>query len=325
MLSLGLALMTLLVPSPQAGPDKVAWVALKPADGAFSAEMPAEAQALNQELPGPNGPIRQAIYYCKLGGALYNIQAIAPPGAVAEADRRATLDREQKGYIASNKGKLVREGRITLGGHPGWDFTIESRTPDNPGVITSRVRMVLAGPTFLIATVMSPRDKPLPDDAARFFEAFQVAATPPDAPRPDGLVADATADQALRTFFLAMNLRDEPTLRAVTLPAEGFEALLTGKPIAGAQALAARAGLAVQPIRVLKPGDEVTLPGNRKMTVKPEEVADDRAILMPEGAPVPTRLQKVAGRWKVDARPIIVARKAAEAARAKAQPKPADR
>jgi hypothetical protein len=61
-----------------------------------------------------------------------------------------------------------------------------------------------------------------------------------------------------------------------------------------------------------------TLAGNRKLKVRPEEVTAERAVLLPEGAPIPNRLQRVDGRWRVDATPIIAGRKAAEAARKKA-------
>ena len=47
----------------------------------------------------------------------------------------------------------------------------------------------------------------------------------------------------------------------------------------------------------------------------------DRALLVPEGASLPTRLQKVEGHWKVDPSAVIASRKAAEASRRKAEPK----
>jgi len=139
---------------------------------------------------------------------------------------------------------------------------------------------------------------------------------------PDGKakagVAAATPEQALRTFLLAMVTKDEPTLRAVTLPTEDFDWLLRGQALPADRVEEFKAQMARQPIRALKPGDEFTLPGNRKVKVRPEEVTAERAVLVPQGAPIPNRLQKVDGRWRVDATPIIAGRKAAEAARKKA-------
>jgi hypothetical protein len=145
-------------------------------------------------------------------------------------------------------------------------------------------------------------------------------------PQPQGSaegreVPAATPEQAWRTFLTAMIVKDAATLRAVTLPAPArdFEVLLLGQGPPPDQVEAVKAQIAKQKIRVLKPGDEFTLPGGRKLKVQPEEVGDDRAVLLPEGAPLPTRVRKVENRWRVDASPIIAGRKAAEAARKKAE------
>ena len=116
---------------------------------------------------------------------------------------------------------------------------------------------------------------------------------------------------------MAMVLKDEATLRAVTLPTKDFDFLLRGEAPPAAQIEAIKAQIAKLPIRVLKPGDEITLPGNRKLTIKAEEVTADRAVLLPEGSPVPNRVQKVEKRWRVDATSIIAGRKAVGAARKK--------
>lgn len=127
-------------------------------------------------------------------------------------------------------------------------------------------------------------------------------------------VAAAMPEQALRTFFIAMMTKDEATLRAVTLPTEDFDWLLRGQALPADKIEDVKAQLARQTIRTLKPGDDITLPGNRRVKVMPEEVTADRAVLLPQGAPVPSRLRKTDGRWRVDASPIIAGRKAAEAA-----------
>lgn len=133
--------------------------------------------------------------------------------------------------------------------------------------------------------------------------------------------APKTPEAAFRTFMVAVFERDEPTLRAVTLPAEGFEWLLQGQVIPKDQVAAMRAQLEKMPIKVLKAGDTIKLPGNRTATVGAEEVGEDRAVLLPQGAPVPTRCRKVEGVWRVDAAPIIAGRKAADSARKAAQEK----
>jgi len=126
-------------------------------------------------------------------------------------------------------------------------------------------------------------------------------------------VAAATPEQALRTFLIAMLLKDEATLRAVTLPTADFDWLLRGEDVPVDQLEEIKTQVAKQSIRALKPGDEISLPNGRKATVQPASVTADDAILLTEGFPLPHSLRRIDGRWRVEAGPVIAARKAAEA------------
>jgi hypothetical protein len=137
-------------------------------------------------------------------------------------------------------------------------------------------------------------------------------AVPTQAPKAD------TPESAFRSFLVAMAFKDDPALRALVLPTDDFDWLLKGEAPPAGQAKAVRESIEKMPIRALKAGDKIEIPvrgGKREMTVQPDEVNDSNAVLLPEGAPIPTRLKKVDGRWRVDARPVIAGRKAAEAAR----------
>lgn len=129
-------------------------------------------------------------------------------------------------------------------------------------------------------------------------------------------VANTTPEEAFRTFMIAMLTHDEATLRAVTVKTDDFDWLLKGDPVPPEHLEAAKRDIQ-KPLRALKAGDEVKLPGNRKVTVQPEEVTADRAVLVADWMAVPTRMWKVDGRWRVDAVPLIAARKAADAAQRK--------
>jgi hypothetical protein len=148
-----------------------------------------------------------------------------------------------------------------------------------------------------------------------------------ESPKPSGIPKAAraiagTPESALREFLTALALQDEKTLREVVLPTEDFAWLLKGQTPPAGQAEELRAYFSKIPLRVLKPGDTFELKSRTAMkTVKvlPEEVTADRAVLMLEHGIVPSRLQKVAGQWKVDATPVIASRKAASAARERAK------
>jgi hypothetical protein len=130
-------------------------------------------------------------------------------------------------------------------------------------------------------------------------------------PAQSGTPVDAaTPERAIRTFILAMATKDAAMLRAVTLPADDLEVLLQGRTIPAEEVAAFKAQIAEIPVHVLKAGEEITLPDNRKFKAGPDHVTPDRAMVMPAGASFPAHLRKIEGRWRVDASPIIASLKA---------------
>jgi hypothetical protein len=134
-------------------------------------------------------------------------------------------------------------------------------------------------------------------------------------------LADSTPEDALRTFMLAILAQDEAAVRAVTLPNPDFDWLLKSQPAPPQVIKDATAQFGRLPMKRLQRGEKVALPQGKQYVVTTSEVGEDRAVLLPQGAPVPTRLQRVAGHWKVAADPFIAARKAADAAKKKPMPK----
>jgi hypothetical protein len=131
----------------------------------------------------------------------------------------------------------------------------------------------------------------------------------PDEPETKIELADATPEDALKTFLLALAAQDEATLRAVSLPAKNFELLLTGPRATAEQSERLKALLEEKPMRRLKAGDPVKMPDGEPRVIKPDDVREGRVVLWPNGAPLPTRLENVGGHWKVFAATFIAARK----------------
>jgi hypothetical protein len=194
--------------------------------------------------------------------------------------------------------------------------------------------------------VVSEFDRPLPSEADKFLDSIRFGGKPADltamapkagpaaaAPKPKPKPAppanrkalakvdlvDRTPEDALRTFLMARVVADETTLRAVTLPNPDLDWLLRGEepPFKGLREL--KLEMRRMPIERLKFGDKVTLPGNKVHVIRATEVGRDRAALLAEGQPTHMLLRKVNDHWKVDATPIIAARKAADAARQQAE------
>ena len=123
--------------------------------------------------------------------------------------------------------------------------------------------------------------------------------------------------------MLAVLAQDGAALRAVTLPSPDLGLLLNGQGAPADVIKAATEQFARLPMKRLKPGESIALTRNKPYIVSASEVGEDRAIVLPQGSPVPTRLQRVKGHWKVAADPFIAARKAADLARKKAEAKKA--
>src|SRR5262249_6359984 len=76
-----------------------------------------------------------------------------------------------------------------------------------------------------------------------------------------------------------------------------------------------------KPIRRLKVGDPVRMPNGESRVIQPDDVREGRVVLWPDGAPLPSRLEKVGAHWKVFARPFIAARIASDPRNRQARPK----
>lgn len=308
------------------------WKALSIENGAMRISFPGEPKSTSATVPGSGGPIRQTTYSLKTGGSLYSVQHFRYPLPNA----RSKLAAEKKAQIQGQE--LIQEKDLEIDGMEGGEFQVKGPSPQGNGTVITWTRHFLKGANYYTITVMSPPDKPLPAEARRFMESvhFGNAKAAPAMRRRPGdsarnrvhgrtganlgsATAADTPEAALRSFMLAMVTHDEPALKALTLPVPDSDLawLLKGEAVPAGELEQARAFFSTMKIQSLKPGDRVDLPGGRTITVRPTEVTDTRAVLMTEGAPLPTRVQKFQGRWRVDARPIIAGRKAADAARKK--------
>ncbi len=315
-----------------APPESSGWKTVRVDNGAMTIRFPAPPEIKSKPVPGLEGPIQHTTYYLQNVGCLYSVQHFRYPKVVAKAKVAEQLAAEK---LAQTLGQEpTREKNLKLDGMEGGEFQVKRPAPLKNGTVTTWTRHFLKGDNYYTITVMSPPDKPLPPDAERFQDSIHCGhpaakARPSMKGRP-GITAEGeaaagplpaadTPEAALRSCMLAMITHDEPALKALTLPVPDSDLawLLKGEAVPAGEIEQARAFFSTMKIRTLQPGDRVELEGGRTITVRPSEVDDSHAVLMSEGAPLPTRVQKLRSRWRVDARPIIAGRKAADAARKK--------
>jgi len=321
-----LLIVGLLAQSPDQ-PDR--WSTIRSAEGDFSAMLPSPASSSTQDVSTPAGKVQQEIHFCRLNGSLFSVQRIRLGTAVPPGQAAAWLAAQKKTYF-QNGARPAAERKLQRDGLSGEEFSYGAPGPGGKGTVTSLTQHYLRGRDYYTVTVMSAPDGRLPAEAERFFASFHfgepVAAAPSGPsrtrsgaePKQSGArakIADRTPEDAMRTFVYAMAVRDEPTLRAITLPVQGFEWLMAGRAAPPSLIQELKEKLAQQTFRSLKAGDKFALFQGQDVVVKAEDVGPDRALLVPAGASLPTRLQKVEGHWKVDPSAVIAGRKAAEAAR----------
>jgi hypothetical protein len=157
--------------------------------------------------------------------------------------------------------------------------------------------------------------------SARGQQQQAPRADPPQAPAKPAYAQD-TPESAFKSLLVAMAVGDEAALGKLALPDEEFAYLLAGDHIAPDQAEGFRKAVVDKIVlKRLKAGDEVKLPNGQVLKVAPEEVTEDRAVILPQGPPLPLFAYRDKADWKLDARPIIAGRKAADAARRAAEAK----
>lgn len=333
--------------SSQAPAKAPAWTTVTSREGDFRIEFPSRPQEQAKVLPGADGDIEQKIYYARAGGCLFTMQRYRYPRPFPTLELADRLAEQKKGYLPAGV-ELVRENSVTVDDVTGEQFEYKGPSPRADGTVTSLTRHFIKGPSYYTLTVMSAPNQPLPPVADRFLKSFHFSApgtakpaakkagamakagptpkghtgamakAPPIGARPP--LKDATPEEALRTFLVAMVDQDESTLRAIALDDRDLSWLARGERPPAEVVEKIRSSVAALRFKRLRPGDQFKLgPQGRVAVVGKAEVTEDRAVLLPEGSPLPTRLQRIDGHWKVDARPIIAARKAAAAAQQKAK------
>jgi hypothetical protein len=121
---------------------------------------------------------------------------------------------------------------------------------------------------------------------------------------------DNTPEGAYRSFVVAIRTGNEKALRDLTVPTEDFPWLLLNRHIAPEGVAQFRHQISQLPVKRLKPGDTATLADGRKLVIQAEEVTAERAVVFDEGGVMPTRIQLIKGRWRVNASLFIASKKA---------------
>ena len=297
-----LLILGLLAQTPEQ-PDR--WSTIRSAEGDFSAMLPSQAGSNTQEISTPAGKVEQEIHFCRLNGSFFTVQRIRLGSVIPSGQAAAWLAAQKKSYF-QNGAKLASECRLQRDGVFGEEFGYLVLAPRGTGTVTTRTQHYLRGRDDYALTVMSAPDWPLPAEAERFFASFHLAEQRrPDArahrgrvptPRPRDRGPRENRRPHARGCPRTLCSHGRP--RRANTPGDhpaggGIEWLMAGHAASASLIEELEEKLAQQTFRRLKAGDKLTLPQGQAVVVKAEDVGPDRALLLPEGASLPTRLRKV--------------------------------
>jgi hypothetical protein len=147
------------------------WKVHESKEGGFEVALPGLALETKQVAKTGLGTLEvtMLLLESKKDGAAYLVSfAEFPEGAFKGGDNDKRLDAARAGAVASAKGKLKTEKKITLGKHPGRELLIEN----DKGMVRTRIYAV---DQKLYQTVVSGAKAFVQGkDAERFFESFKL-------------------------------------------------------------------------------------------------------------------------------------------------------
>jgi len=162
---------------------------------------------------------------------------------------------------------------------------------------------LLAGASLAGAPILRAKDAPKPP------------VKPLEAKNPSEAMAalQQSPDGALRAFLVSMVSANPAAIRQLILPVsdKDFAYLINQTPPAPKERDLLVARIAGMPVRAVRQGEVLTLPGGKKLTVSKDDVGEDQLLLLMPNGPLPYLVLKIKNRWYVDASSIIAGRKAA--------------
>jgi len=127
----------------------------------------------------------------------------------------------------------------------------------------------------------------------------------------DSEVAGAEPEVVVKQFLIAMIKGDKEALSQLALPNPELKVLYEGPPVPAVALPIFLKQIEKEAVTRFKVGDEIKLPGGQTIVLSERHINENRVQLNVGNQPIPFPVAKHEGQWRVDARPLIMARKAA--------------
>jgi hypothetical protein len=148
------------------------WISFSPPKAGFSILLPAPPLEQQQTIKSPQGDVKVTTFVLdrkKEKGAYAVSLSEFPLKAIKSGTEERRLNNARDGAIASSKGKLKSEKRLTLQGSPGRELLI---WVGDMGVIRTRIYAVKN--RLYQVTVTGPGEWVTSKDPERFLGSFKI-------------------------------------------------------------------------------------------------------------------------------------------------------
>lgn len=146
--------------------------------GGFSVMTPTHLTETVQPLETEAGKIDLHLFSGQRDDTGYFVSYCDYPQKVGQQeDVDQVLDRSRDGAVANVSGRLIRETKITLMGHPGRELVIETGNPNGPRV-RLRGRLFIVRNRMYQIMVVAPRSWEGAAGTVAFLQSFKLLGGP---------------------------------------------------------------------------------------------------------------------------------------------------
>jgi len=147
------------------------WVEFTSPDGSFSASFPETPEEQTQSIDTAAGPITLHGFTVDRGYIAYAVMySDFPSDLIQQGDPDLLLDGGVDGAVTNVQGNLVSKTTISLDGHPGREFTIESDAQQ----VTVKGRIFLVDNRLYQVIVVIAEGGSFESETAKFLDSFTL-------------------------------------------------------------------------------------------------------------------------------------------------------
>lgn len=148
---------------------------LKSEAGRFSVMTPTPLEEMVQSLQTQGDQIDLHIFSGQLGDTGYFVSYWDyPPGLIQPDKLEKMLDASLDGSVAKVSGRLIRENRLTLMGHPGLEMVIETGSQTGPEARRLQGRLFIVGDRMYQVMVVAPKDQKNRPETEAFLQSLKL-------------------------------------------------------------------------------------------------------------------------------------------------------